>query len=172
MGGITAPVLGSGACPAWIALVPSPHAAVSTASRGSVMSLNPLNSGPGILPSGRRPPGPYWARPRNQLSRPIRVITPTNRAPPSPIPPCPQPKTGRAPPLLDPPSQPVQQVDPGDQPQEPLTVEHDRHLPAIENRQQRLHRRLDVEDVELAHHGGRDRVAEAVFVAVDVQQHV
>src|SRR5690606_19487853 len=103
MGGITAPVVGSGACPAWIALVPSPHAAVSPASRGSVMSLNPLNSGAGILPS-RRP------RPRRSL---------------------------------DAPSQPVQQVDPGDQPQEPLPVEHDRNLPAIEDREQRLDRRLD-----------------------------
>src|SRR5690606_30549072 len=68
MGGITAPVDGSGVCPAWIALVPSPQPPASTALSGSVI-LSSI-----AIRAGNSSIGPYattpCARPAFSRSRP------------------------------------------------------------------------------------------------------
>src|SRR6185437_7601993 len=66
-------------------------------------------------------------------------------------------------------AQPVQQVDAGDQAEEIVAVDHDRHVAALEHRQQRLDRRAHVEPVQVGDHGGGHRVAEARLVGMHVQ---
>src|SRR5699024_4604919 len=66
----------------------------------------------------------------------------------------------------------VEQVDAGDQAEETVAFGDDGDLAAVEDGQQGFDRGFDVQHVELAGHGGGDRVVEALFVAVDVHQHV
>src|SRR3546814_17233029 len=67
MGGITAPVLGSGACPAWMALVPRPQSGEPAAAAPLSLFIKPVDSADAtanstIVPAfARRPHGARWA---------------------------------------------------------------------------------------------------------------
>ena len=59
----------------------------------------------------------------------------------------------------------VDQVDAGDQADELVAVEDDRHLVAVEHRQQGVERLVGLQRVQLARHGGADRRVEALPAA-------
>src|SRR3546814_15901370 len=67
MGGITAPVLGSGACPAWMALVPRPQSGEPAGAAPLSLFIKPVDSADAtvnstIVPAfARRHEGARWA---------------------------------------------------------------------------------------------------------------
>ena len=66
----------------------------------------------------------------------------------------------------------VQQVDPGDQAEELVAVEDDGDVAGVEDRQQVLHRPVDLHGLQAAGHGGLDLVLEVRLVARDGEQDV
>src|SRR3546814_8389070 len=67
MGGITAPVLGSGACPAWMALVPRPQSGAPAGAAPLSLFIKPVDSADATVNSTivpafpRRHDGARWA---------------------------------------------------------------------------------------------------------------